>query len=76
MTMIGERDNKCINPWLGLLVIVLVCIIVVSAVFFGNKHPKRRQDRGKAVPGGGASKVGFEYPAADAVGHRDDRLVF
>ena len=45
--MIGNKE-KCISPWFGFLIIVVVCFLVGGAVFFefrgqprhGKIHPK------------------------------------
>ena len=40
--MLNSKE-KCISPWFGFLVIVLICVMIAAAVFFrssGNRHAK------------------------------------
>ena len=38
--MIGKQE-KCFNPWLGFLVIVVVCVVIAGAIFFEFKGSRR-----------------------------------
>lgn len=42
--MIGKSD-KCFSPWVGYLVILIVCIVIAGAVFFETKGSARKRAR-------------------------------
>ncbi|MBF0123458.1 MAG: hypothetical protein HQL21_08680 [Candidatus Omnitrophica bacterium] len=45
-----HKNEKCFSPWFGYLVILVVCIVIASAIFFefkGSRHSRRRH---KTVP--------------------------
>ncbi len=47
--MIGKSD-KCFSPWYGYLVILIVCIVIASAIFFEFNGSRRSRARHKRVP--------------------------
>lgn len=45
--MAGKKDEtKCVNPWIGLLIITVVCFLMASAIFFEETTLKKK-DKGK-----------------------------
>jgi hypothetical protein len=56
-------EDKCISPWFGFAVILLVCVIVTSAVFFefGNARHKKVSRSAKVR---NAAKVRIQRVAA------------
>ncbi|MEI6437214.1 MAG: hypothetical protein WCO69_00515 [Candidatus Omnitrophota bacterium] len=47
--MIG-RSDKCFSPWIGYLVILIVCIVIAGAVFFETKGSARKRARKHPKP--------------------------
>ena len=41
--MSSSKEDKCISPWFGFAVILLVCVIVTSAVFFEFRTPRHKK---------------------------------
>lgn len=41
--MSSGGEERCISPWFGFAVILLVCVIVTSAVFFEFKTPRHKR---------------------------------
>jgi hypothetical protein len=39
-----KEDLKCLSPWLGLMVIMVVCLIMTSAIFFQTR-PERTENK-------------------------------
>ncbi|MBF0503620.1 MAG: hypothetical protein HQL14_00820 [Candidatus Omnitrophica bacterium] len=74
--MIGRKKEQCFSPWFGYLVILAVCVIIASAIFFESKgrHWHRRSVKG-AVPTPAAVQAAFPNPRA-ATGGTDEKLVF
>jgi len=57
----GSEDN-CISPWFGFAVILLVCVIVTSAVFFEFRTPRHKKSSASAKSRS-AAKVRLQRPA-------------
>lgn len=71
--MTGNKD-KCINPWFGLLIIFVVCVVIAGAIFFEFKGTARRgKARLKAKPEKSAVQVAFPNTVSDAT---DNKLMF
>lgn len=74
--MFSNRE-KCINPWIGFLIISLVCIMIATAIFFefkGTRHTanshKKTDQRKNAV------QVVFPNTVNDTETAAGDKLVF
>ncbi|HBR14171.1 MAG TPA: hypothetical protein DD723_01320 [Candidatus Omnitrophica bacterium] len=63
--MIGKKE-KCFSPWLGFLVIVVVCVVMAGAIFIEfkgtRKHGKAHR---KATPKKAAVQAAFPNPSTD-----------
>lgn len=70
-----ESKEKCINPWFGFLVIVVVCVLIASAIFFEFKGQRRHGGRGlRPAPKKAATPVVYPNPAVDAQTTQDKVL--
>ena len=72
----SKNNEKCINPWFGFLFIVVICVMITAAIFFGSKGAKRH---GKAhlrvIPKKAASQVAFPMPLDESAAAQD-KLTF
>lgn len=79
--MIGNKE-KCISPWFGFLVIVVVCTLIATAIFFEFKegtatakaHRKVHKTH-KITHQKAGVKVAFPQPLGDA-GAGTGKIVF
>lgn len=69
-----EKKDKCINPWFGFLVIMVVCILIASAIFFEFKGSTHHTRLHKMRPQKGAGQAAFPAPATGAQEVRDKLL--
>ncbi|MBF0571468.1 MAG: hypothetical protein HQL12_06300 [Candidatus Omnitrophica bacterium] len=72
--MIGKKKDKCFSPWFGYLVILAVCAIIASAIFFESRG-SRRHRRLPQVPPRAAMQAAFPSQQAGG-GVTDEKLVF
>ena len=65
--MASQDISKCINPWFGLLIIALICVVISAAVFVefnpSGEYGKSAQRKGSR--GHGAVKAA--YPLANEI---------
>ena len=57
-------EDKCISPWFGFAVILLVCVIVTSAVFFEFGTPRHKRASAAARARNAAKVMLRRAPAA------------
>ena len=73
--MSQSGEDKCISPWFGFAVILLVCVIVTSAVFFEFKTPRHKRSSA-AAKARNAAKVRFQRNAAPVDQGSGNSMVF
>ncbi|MBU1923982.1 MAG: hypothetical protein KJ710_07005 [Candidatus Omnitrophica bacterium] len=68
------NDKKCISPWTGLLVIVLVCIVIASAILFNFRDSGSKRRDGYRHRD--AVRVNFTAPGASLLQDVQEKIVF
>lgn len=71
--MISQDNAKCINPWLGLLAITLICFVISAAIFIEFNIPgkhKKSHPR-KSFRAQGAMKA--VYPGSGGIPQEESR---
>jgi hypothetical protein len=72
MGIMGKKET-CLNPWYGFGIILTVCLIIGTGVFFefNGKGAKITKSHAKAARQKAAAKqVAFKMPDADAPGDK------
>ena len=73
-----KDSEKCISPWLGLLIITSICIIMSAAIFWefrGQKNkPRGNKIRNKQV--GEFTPVAFTPENQSTIQITDDKIIF
>lgn len=62
-----DSKERCVNPWFGFLIILLICIMISAAIFFefkGGRHTAKSHL--KTTPKRGAMQVAFPNAVNDA----------
>ncbi|MBF0511565.1 MAG: hypothetical protein HQL13_04460 [Candidatus Omnitrophica bacterium] len=73
--MVIRKKERCFNPWYGYLVILAVCTIIASAIFFESKG--HRHHRAIGVQPQPAVAMQAAFPSVPAGGATtDEKLVF
>ncbi|MBF0569182.1 MAG: hypothetical protein HQL18_00175 [Candidatus Omnitrophica bacterium] len=73
--MIGKKNQKCFSPWFGFLVILAVCIVIASAIFFESKGSRRHRRAVHKTPAPVAMQAAFPNPGP-GTGATDEKLAF
>ena len=73
--MSKDSEDKCISPWFGFAVILLVCVIVASAVFFEFRTPRHKRVSG-AAKARSAAKVRLQRGATPVGQDAGQSMVF
>ncbi|MBF0486042.1 MAG: hypothetical protein HQL16_05980 [Candidatus Omnitrophica bacterium] len=71
--MIGKKQQKCFSPWFGYLVILAVCAIIASAIFFESKGSRRHRRAVHRVP---VQKAAVQAAFPSTPGATDEKLAF
>lgn len=72
-----SNKEKCINPWVGFLIILFVCIMIATAIFFefkGSRHSAKSHL--KKAPQKNTRQAVPSNPAIDPGTAAGEKLVF
>ncbi|MBF0199250.1 MAG: hypothetical protein HQL32_16160 [Planctomycetes bacterium] len=84
---IKAETKTCVSPWIGLLLIVCVCVFIATAIYFkfSDKRAQHRipkQPMAQGVHGQnaplrqGARQAAFQTPARSGYLNNGEKLVF
>jgi len=68
----SNQDKKCVSPWTGLLVIVLVCAVLAAAIFLGSK---KNTTQTKGMQARDMKQVDFIQPVTTPSQPETDRML-
>ena len=68
--MIGNNE-KCLDPWLGLLIILGVCVVILAAIFHefrgGNHHSRLHKNQNAMAQAAFVNPNTFSQPQAGEI---------
>ncbi|MBF0384293.1 MAG: hypothetical protein HQL27_00325 [Candidatus Omnitrophica bacterium] len=63
--MIVNRE-KCLNPWVGFLIIFTVCVIISTAIFYEfRNNPGQGRKHKRATSHTSATPIAYPVPGAE-----------
>ncbi len=73
-----KDSEKCISPWLGLLIITCICAIMASAIFweFSRKGDKPKNNKMKNAQYGEFAPAAFTTQDQSNIQITNDKIIF